>query len=400
MVRVSVRNGVLPALAFAVAVLACAAPARVAAQVTHANSGDARSQDALASDPALAVSEARKTVADGHLDLAVKTLALYVAAHPREVEPARYLGDLYYRQSDLASAERTFLAILRYAPEDRETHNRLGGVYAAQDRIADAIDEFQKSIPSVGAYPHLVELHMRRGDIAIWESDLRRDAREKPFDAAAQFALGQVLRYERKPIEATTYLERARALAPESCEVLSELGSSYLDLARVADAVTVLERCLALRHNDYSALVNLGDAYIDRGTPDQARTLFERANTVRPDGAEALIDLGYLEDASQRWESAVRYYLHALALDPLAREGYVDLGCAYRDHHLYALAEASFLKGLSVTPNDGRLHYLLGTTYADQGKSVLAKSEYKLALSSDEPEVARAAGRDLAALQK
>jgi tetratricopeptide (TPR) repeat protein len=388
----------LPAIALALALLACAAPAP--AQFNHPETGDAQAQNAQTSDPALAVSEARKAVADGHLDLAVKALALYVAAHPREIEPARYLGDLYYRQSDLASAERTFLAILRFAPEDHETHNRLGGVYAAQDRIGEAIDEFQKSVPSAGAYPHLVELHMRRGDIAIWESDLRRSAREDPFDAGAQFALGQVLLYEHKPVEAALYLDRALDISPHACEILSELGSAYLDLARVGDAVAVLERCLSYHHDDYSALVNLGDAYIDRGTPDQARTLFERANAARPDGAEALIDLGYLEDSNQHWEAAVRFYLRALALDPLSRDAYVDLGCAYRDHHLYALAQAAFIKGLSIVPNDGRLHYLLGTTYADQGKSALARAEYERALNSNEPEVARAASRDLAQLPK
>jgi tetratricopeptide (TPR) repeat protein len=398
MARASVRKNVLPAIVATVALLLCAPPAR--AQVTHANSGDARTQDALPSEPALAIAQARTAVADGRLDLAVKALALYVAAHPREIEPARYLGDLYYRQANLGAAERTFLGILQIAPEDRETHNRLGGIYAAQDRISEAIDEFQKSIPSAGAYPHLVELHERRGDIAIWESDLRKEATDRPFDPGSQFGLGQVLRYERKPIEAVVYLQRGLALAPRSCEILSELGSAYLDLARVDDAVTVLERCLSYHHDDYSALVNLGDAYIDRGTPEPSRGLFERANAARPEGAEALIDLGFLEDAAQRWESAVRYYLRALSLDPLARDAYVDLGCAYRDHHLYALAEAAFIKGLSVSPADGRLHYLLGATYADQGKSVLARGEYQRALNSNEPEVARAAGRDLAALQK
>jgi tetratricopeptide (TPR) repeat protein len=396
--RASVRVGVLAVVALAAAGLGCAVPAR--AQVTHANSSDPRAEDVLPSNPALAVSDARKTVADGHLDLAIKALAIYVAGHPREIEPARYLGDLYYRQSDLAAAERTFLSILRFAPDDKETHNRLGGVYAAQDRVADAIEQFQESIPSAGAYPHLVELHARRGDLGTWEADLRLDATAKPFDAAAQFAVGQVLRYERKPLEALGYLQRALDLSPRACEILSELGSTYLDLARNQDAVTVLQRCLASSSDNYPALVNLGDAYVALGSIDKARELFERANTVRPDGAEALIDLGYVQDTEHGWDAAVKLYLRALALDPLARDGYVDLGCDYRDHHLYALAEAAFIKGLSVSPGDGRLHYLLGTTYAEQGKSALARDEYKAALSSNEPDVAWAAGRELASLQR
>jgi Tfp pilus assembly protein PilF len=106
-----------------------------------------------------------------------------------------------------------------------------------------------------------------------------------------------------------------------------------------------------------------------------------------------------LEDAGSRWQSAVAYYIKAIVADPLEREAYVDLGYDYEQHHLYALAEASFLKGLSVSPGDGRLHYLLAETYAAQGKRDLAREEYRHATSSDEPEIAHAAVRDLASFQ-
>ncbi|MEO6989923.1 MAG: hypothetical protein ABI346_00120, partial [Candidatus Baltobacteraceae bacterium] len=79
---------------------------------------------------------------------------------------------------------------------------------------------------------------------------------------------------------------------------------------------------------------------------------------------------------------------------------YIDLGYDYDQHQLYALAEASFLKGISIAPNEGRLHYLLGVTYADQGKISLAAMEYRRAATSDEIDVARAASRELASLQK
>jgi hypothetical protein len=46
------------------------------------------------------------------------------------------------------------------------------------------------------------------------------------------------------------------------------------------------------------------------------------------------------------------------------------------------------------------LHYLLGVTYADQGKISLAAMEYRRAATSDEIDVARAASRELASLQK
>ena len=353
-------------------------------------------QDSLGSNPDWAVEQARKLVANGELDNAIKQLKLYVAAHPRDIGPARYLGDLYYRKADLAAAAKTFLAILQIAPDDRETHNRLGGVYAAQDRIADSIDEFQRSIPSVGAYPHLVDLHRRRGDLDAFTNELRVKAAAHEFDAGDQFSLGQVLRAEHKPVEALGFLQRALEIQSRNCQILSELGSTYLDLNDVHSAIDVLERCLVINPREYAALVNLGDAYVQNAQLDRARAEFEAANLVRVDGSEALIDLGYLDDVAGNWDDAVHFYLRAIAVDPLARDAYVNLGYDYEHHRLFALAEAAYIKGLSVVPGDGRLHYLLGETYQEQGKTALARQEWQRALSSDEPDVANAASYRLA----
>ncbi len=355
---------------------------------------------ATASGAASPVDAARRAVASGHLDLAVRDLAAYVGSHPADVDAARYLGDLYYRQADLAQAERVYRAILKVKPDDRETHNRLGGIYAAQDRIVDAIREFTASLPTSGAYDRLVELHMRLGDIKSFESQYLFLADTQPDDAIAQYNAGAVFHAERKYQQALIFLRRAMSLRPTECAILSEIGSTYQDVNDLTSARKYLDSCLHVQADYYPALVNIADVDIAYERFSLARTELERAHAVRPDGAEAMVDLGYLDDVSQHWRSAVSYYLQALGSDPLMREAYIDLGYDYDQHQLYALAEASFLKGISIAPNEGRLHYLLGVTYADQGKISLAAMEYRRAATSDEIDVARAASRELASLQK
>ena len=385
------------AIAFAIVALACGAGA--GAQVTHANSNDPMLQDGLPFAGVAAIAAARKQVAAGDLPGAVKNLKAFVDAHPQELEAERYLGDLYYRQSDFVAAERTYRAVLAQSPDDRLTHDRLGGIYAAQDRTTEAIAEFTKSLPETSAYGHLVDLHKRLGDIKSFETQYKTAADALPGDADAQYAIGAIYVAERKSDSGVAYLKKALALQPRSCPTLSELGSAYLDLGQLDSASEVLARCLAINHDDYPALVNLGAVDIETHRFDQATQLLGHANAVAPDGPEALIDLGYLEDVALHRDVAIRYYLQAIGVDPLARDAYVDLGYDYQEQHLYALAEAAFLKGLSVVPNDGRLHYLLGLTYADQGKHDLARAEYERATKSDEPEIAEAAARDLKALQ-
>lgn len=401
-ITVVVRAGLLcsslAAIALAIGFLVCGSTAP--AQVTHADSGESKIQDQLPSDPAGAVERARKRVAAGDLAGAVKDLALYVAAHPKEVEPARYLGDLYYRQSDLKSAEKTYLSILTFAPNDKETHNRLGGIYAVEDRVPEAIDQFQKSLPRSDALSRLVVLHQRIGDVAAWTNEYRLRAVERPSEAGDQYNYGLILRNERRPLEAIEYLQRALNLNGRPCASLSELGSAYLDVNEVSKAVSVLQRCLTLEPENYGALVNIADAYIEQGQIAKSRAALDTAVKANPDGSEALVDIGFIEDLQGRWQSAIQYYLRAIAIDPNQRDAYVDLGYDYDEHHLFGLAEAAFIKGLSIAPSDGRLHYLLGVTYAEQGKRDLARGEYERAKTSDEPEVRRAATRDLALLQR
>ncbi len=348
-----------------------------------------------------AVDTARRLVAQGKLDVAVRELAVYVAGEPRDLDAARYLGDLYYRQADLPNAERVYVEVLRIEPRDRETHNRLGGIYAAEDRVSDAIDQFTQSLPSMSnAYGYLIELHRKRGDLDAFLADTKSRADNDPLDFVAQYNTGMFYDARHRYREAAMYLDRARMLQPRNCDTLSALGSVYIDLHEPKESLDALDRCLNHDAVNYSALVNRGDLYIDTAQYDKAHADLDAAHLIRPDGPEALVNLGYLKDVEHDWHAAVSYYLRAISIDPLMREGYTNLGCDYEQHQLYALAEAAFLKGLSIAPSDGRLHYLLAMTYADQGKRTLALAEYQQAANSDETEVARAATRELAILQK
>ena len=141
----------------------------------------------------------------------------YVPLHAQDTDAARFLGDLYYRIPDYHNAEITWKAIVARLPNDRDTHNRLGSLYAAQDRIGDAIAEYEKSIPSRGGFAGLVEEHRRRGDLAQFEAQFARNADDTPLDVRAQSFYAGILRAMRRFDVAQQYYERAAALAPKTC---------------------------------------------------------------------------------------------------------------------------------------------------------------------------------------
>lgn len=347
-----------------------------------------------------AVEAARQKSIDGDTTGAIAVLAPFFDSNPGDIAAGRLLGDLYYRVPNLKLAEATYKRTLKIAPDDRDTHNRLGGIYSAQDRIPEAIAEFEKSLPAREGFIGLVELHRRNGDLANFEHVVEERADSDRFDPNAQSNYGNVLRAEHRFNEAIVFFKRELALRPASCYSLNDLANAYLDLARVTDAVPLLDKCLAGEPGFYPALVNIGEANIEIEKFEKAREYLQKALAIRRDGPEALVDLGYIADVRQQWRTAIQYYQHAIFADPLARDAYVDLGYDYNEHQLYPLAEAAFLKGLSVSPGDGRLHYMLAVTYNVQGKLTLARAQYQNALACDEPLVVRAATAELALLPR
>lgn len=353
---------------------------------------------AISASEGAAVDAARAKVAAGDTRGAIEGLAPYVSAHPADLTAGRLLGDLYFRVPDYAKAEKAYKNVLAAAPGDRDTHNRLGSLYAVLDRTDEAIAEFQKSLPSRGGFAGLVLAHKHQGDLATWIARERQFVEDHPFDVVALRNVAQYERALRNTDRSISLSERLVGLRPGSCDARVDLANAYVDVGRIDPAIVHLKRCIDLDANFYPAVVNLGEAYLEKEQGDLARPYLDRALALRPDGSEALIDLGYLLDTKGDWKSAVSYYQRAIDADPLRPEAYIDLGYDYNEHKLFPLAEAAFLKGLSVAQDDGRLHYMLAVTYNLQGKITLARSQYQLALASDEPIVQRAARAELVLL--
>ena len=336
----------------------------------------------------------RAMAVNGQLGAAIVELESFVRQHPEVTSAARLLGDFYFRKPDLPDAERTYKAILARTPNDPESWNRLGGIYAAQDRTSDAIAAFDKSVPEPSVYINLVALHRRRGDLAAFEQRVADNAKQNPTDQRDLLVYGNVLAALHKYDAAINTFKQALSFTTpgDRCPALNNIAIVYLDVHRIGEAALVLEQCLRIEPKNYSALVNTAEANIEMGQYELARPYLDRALKSEIDRPEAYVDIGFLEDTAHNWKAAVAMYQKAILVDPFWRDAYIDLGYDYDEQKLYPLAEAAFLKGLSVSPHDGRLSFMLGRTYREQGKMELARQQYERAAnSSDEDNIVRAA---------
>lgn len=354
----------------------------------------------LPSDPQGAIQAARERVAADDLDGAIRGLATYVAGHPGEIAPERLLGDLYYRHGELAKAEEQYKHILTYAPKDKETHNRLGSVFATENKIDAAIDEFDRSLPGTDSVPDLVALHMRKGDFPQYKYEREKAAIDFPTDPEDQLELGDVYLAIHQTELAVRYFRRALDEDPSSLQALNDLGRGYLDLQDYESAIDTFGKCLGRDAGYYPCAVNLGASYLESKRYAQASNILNIAHRLQPERSEALVNIGYLADVNGDWKRAVSYYVQAMTIYPYAPEAYINLGLDYNNHGFYELAQSALLKGLAVAPDDGRLHFVLGDVYSRQGNQAMATVQFKKALDSYDPIVKTLAKERVAALER
>jgi tetratricopeptide (TPR) repeat protein len=334
------------------------------------------------SDPQGAIDAARQRIAAGDLRGAINGLRVYVVSHPQDVAPIRFLGDLYYRAGEFGRAEFLYQQLLAANPHDKESHNRLGVVYATENRVDDAIAQFNAALPGTDSVSDLVAMHTRKGDLPAYEAQMERLALEYPADPAIQAELGQVYQALHRDGDAMPYYMRALDSDPQSLTALDGLGLAYLEVGDYDSAASYFQRCLAVDPLNYSCNDNLAANDLEAGKFDEARPILDKTYRLSPERPEALVNYGYLFDAGGDWKKAVAYYVKAIAVGPYRPEAYINLGIDYENNALYPLAQSALLKGVAAVPDDGRIRFLLGRVYAKQGLTTLAIAQFAAAEKS------------------
>ncbi len=330
------------------------------------------------SDPAGAIRATRELIAAGDMNGAIRKLAMYVTIHPGEVGPRRFLGDLYFRTGQIARAQFVYEEILKFAPGDKETHNRLGTVYAEENRIDDAITQFNAALPGTDSVDDLVELHERKGDLDKYEIDTQKLAHDYPNDPGIQAELGQVYAAIHQPEQAETYYNRALLQDPTDLTALNGLGLALMDMHQYDEAIAAFKQCLGSDPQAFQCQNNMGATYLEAKQIDKAKAALDKAFKDAPERAETFVNYGYMADLQDDWQRAVAQYAKAIELYPYLREAYIDLALDYEHHQLYVLAQAVLIKGIASVHDDGRLHVLLGDAYEAQGDKADALTQFEL----------------------
>jgi len=257
-----------------------------------------------------------------------------------------------------------------------ETSLRDGDPYAAQEEIALAAE----------LEPDNSRIDMLRGMIAEstgnWIDASRAyelASSKNPDDSGSVLANVRVLHAMGDATRAAAYLERQLGNHPQSFELETAAGRTYMALASWQDAIGSLSTALDMRPQENEVRLDLVLALSLGGLHKEA---LDRSGDLRSEDMSAMVQLALgrsallIGDAS-RAVTLLSSYVHVADQDAAAQ---MDLARAYYLDQELDMALAAVGRVLKISPQDPAAFTLLGHVRLKSGQRDFARAAYERAI--------------------
>jgi Tfp pilus assembly protein PilF len=279
-----------------------------------------------------------------------------------------YRGDALAEEERWADAESAYRRELESAPNNGLIKFKLMLVLVAETQNA-AATEIRREF----------ETGDRWGEL---EKEIRRE-RDKGVSARTEYALGYILYWQKRYMEAETALKEATRLNPRLAAPHSQLGAIYASQKKYAEAEAEYKEAMRLDPKWASAYNNLGIAYKDQQKYAEAEATLKEALRLDPKWAIPHSNLGSVYREQKRYAEAEAEYKEAIRLDPKWAVPHGGLAVVYFDQRKYAEAEAGYKEAIRLDPKWAGVHNSLGSVYGAQQRYIEAEAQYREAVRLD-----------------
>jgi putative PEP-CTERM system TPR-repeat lipoprotein len=291
--------------------------------------------------------------------------------------------ELGLKQVDKAvGAVKTLVAA---KPESSAVHNLAGGVYLAKGDRAAARASFEKAAslePTLFApVMNLAQMDMddKKPDAARQRLVAFLDKDKKNSNAMG--ALAALELNQKRPQEATVWLEKANAENPEAIGPATQLANHYLRTNQAAKALTLIRKLQTANPANADLLDLLGQIQLANNDQAGALETYSKLVNVVPKSAAAQFRLASVHMKLKNEPAAAEDLKKALAIDPnfmQAKLGQVDLAMAKGDSDQALVLARQIQKAQDKSP----VGYLLeGDILSSQKKPALAIRPYEQAFA-------------------
>lgn len=283
--------------------------------------------------------------------LAASVRAQTAKPAPTAPDPKAIAGMI--EKGQLGPAEQQLRRILAQGGSP-VAHDLLGVVLAAQGRGEEAEREFKQALAANPALldgrQHLARLYLAQKREAEAAAELRRAARLGPLERDLALRLAGVERAEGNPVLAERQL-RSVADRFKSVQALLQLARLQADQKNAAGALASLRKARAIAPNSEDVLSAYAEGLLASPAPDSAIPVLDALTRLCPTVARyhylqgvALMGAGDAAAAAVSLQEAAR-------LEPDQPPTLIALGKALNRRQLYSEAKPHLLRGLSLAPD-------------------------------------------------
>jgi len=284
-------------------------------------------------------------------EAAIQILRKIVSAPPFP-DTSFYLGCAYLANGDIGNAISTLERSAAIVPRDYRVPYRLARAYQKAGRLKEAAKAYQRSSELRQHYNNAAQELAACGEALknrpTAEAQPICQRMADPNDPDKLTSLGIVYGEHGAYSEATSPLERAAKLDPDSFEIFHNLGLSYFRLRRYAEARPTLERAVALRPDFFGSNALLGAVLFALKEDELAYPVLVHAHELEPRESEC---------------SELLFKVAML----LARDRFLAKN--------YSLSVEFLRKASQVRPAEASVHHRLAEVYGLLGEQDLAAQE-------------------------
>jgi tetratricopeptide (TPR) repeat protein len=311
-----------------------------------------------------------------------------VACRPDDWRAHITLGSALLDQNKLDEAIGQFEKI---APSYVEAHYNLGMALDRQGKTSEAMVQYEKALEIQPRSTTALDANANSHNNLGRQLDLQGKTAEammhytqaleiQPNHATARFNLANDLAGQGKLDEAIVHYEKALEIQPSNARGHNSLGAALDRQGKTAQAVIHYQKALDIEPNDAAAHYNLGMALDRQGKLDEAIVHYEKALEIQPRNASVLINLALVLARQGKTSEAIARYERILAFEPRNIVAHYYLGQALGAEHRIDEAIEHYRTALRIEPRFAVAQLNLVDSLAAQGKSDAAIAECQQAL--------------------
>ncbi len=162
--------------------------------------------------------------------------------------------------------------------------------------------------------------------------------------------LGAIFAEQNKLDKAIENYEKSLNINPEYFQALNNLGIALHKLSRLEEAIENYKKALNFNQDFTEALNNLGNAYQELGRNKEALEQFNKLIKIQPNYKKVYNNLGLLHSELGNFNEAVSCYHKSISLNPKYEKTYNNLGNLLSDLGEYDKAHESYKKAIEINP--------------------------------------------------